>query len=81
MFTHYWNRPAASEDAFHEGWFRSGDIVRVDADGWAYVVGRVKDLIISGGENIYPAEVEAAIAEISAVDSCGGGRRSRRPLG
>ena len=71
MFSRYWNRPDASQDAFHEGWFRSGDIVRVDPDGWAYVVGRVKDLIISGGENIYPAEVEAAIAEIDAVDSCG----------
>jgi fatty-acyl-CoA synthase len=45
--------------------------VRVDPDGWAYITGRVKDLIISGGENIYPAEVEAAIAEIGAVDSCG----------
>jgi fatty-acyl-CoA synthase len=71
VFSRYWNRPAASQDAFHEGWFRSGDIVRVDPDGWAYVVDRVKDMIISGGENVYPAEVEAAIAEIDAVDSCG----------
>jgi fatty-acyl-CoA synthase len=71
VFSGYWNRPAETQDAFHEGWFRSGDIVRVDPDGWAYVAGRVKDLIISGGENIYPAEVEAAIAGIDAVESCG----------
>jgi fatty-acyl-CoA synthase len=71
VFSRYWNRPAETQDAFHEGWFRSGDIVRVDPDGWAYVAGRVKDLIISGGENIHPAEVEAAIAEIDAVESCG----------
>ena len=49
------------------GWYRSGDVVRIEDDGWAYVVDRVKDMIISGGENIYPAEVEAAIAELADV--------------
>lgn len=71
VFSHYWNRPAETKSSFYEGWFRSGDIVRVDEDGWAYIVDRVKDMIISGGENIYPAEVEAAIGEIDAVASCG----------
>jgi fatty-acyl-CoA synthase len=67
VFSRYWNRPAETDAAFTGGWFRSGDIVRVDADGWAYVVERVKDIIISGGENIYPAEVEAAICELDGI--------------
>ncbi len=60
-----WARPSRSDRAL-QGWFRSGDIVRVHPDGWAYVVDRVKDLIISGEENIYPAEAQAATAEIDA---------------
>jgi len=67
VFSGYWNRPEETEQALHDGWFRSGDVVRIDDDGWAYVVDRVKDLIISGGENIYPAEVEAVIAECADV--------------
>ena len=50
-----------------DGWYRSGDVVRIDDDGWAHIVDRVKDVIISGGENIYPAEVEVAIAELADV--------------
>ena len=67
VFAGYWNRPEETAQAMRDGWFRSGDVVRTDADGWAYVIDRVKDLIISGGENIYPAEVEAAIAELADV--------------
>jgi fatty-acyl-CoA synthase len=67
VFRGYWNRPADTQAAFADGWFRTGDIVRLDADGSAYIVDRVKDLIISGGENIYPAEVEAAIAAFPEV--------------
>jgi fatty-acyl-CoA synthase len=67
VFSHYWNRPAETAAAFDRGWFVTGDIVRIDPDGWAYVVDRVKDMIISGGENIYPAEVEAAITELPQV--------------
>jgi len=67
VFTRYWNRPEETRDAFHDGWFRSGDVVRVDADGWATVVDRVTDMIISGGENIYPAEIETALAEMPGV--------------
>ena len=59
----YWNNPEATADAFRDGWFHSGDLVRVDEDGYVYVVDRVKDMIISGGENIYCAEVDNALAE------------------
>jgi fatty-acyl-CoA synthase len=54
----YWNNPAATEEAFAGGWFHSGDLVRADDEGYLYVVDRKKDMIISGGENIYCAEIE-----------------------
>ncbi len=58
----YWNDPEATAEAFWGGWFHSGDLVRQDEEGFVYVVDRRKDMIISGGENIYSAEVENAIA-------------------
>jgi fatty-acyl-CoA synthase/long-chain acyl-CoA synthetase len=58
----YWNNPEATREAFRGGWFHSGDLVRQDEDGYFYVVDRKKDMIISGGENIYCAEVENVIA-------------------
>jgi fatty-acyl-CoA synthase len=67
VFQGYWNRPVETEQAFSDGWFLSGDVVRVAPDGWAYVVDRVKDMIISGGENVYPAEVEAALGSLPGV--------------
>ncbi|HEY3882620.1 MAG TPA: long-chain fatty acid--CoA ligase [Trebonia sp.] len=67
VFSRYWNRPEETAAAFDRGWFATGDIVRIDADGWAYIVDRANDMIISGGENIYPAEVEAAITELPQV--------------
>jgi fatty-acyl-CoA synthase len=68
VFSGYWNRPEETAQVLSpEGWYRSGDVVRIDDDGWAQIVDRVKDVIISGGENIYPAEVEAAIAELADV--------------
>ncbi|MFC3963700.1 fatty-acid--CoA ligase FadD5 [Nocardia jiangsuensis] len=54
----YWNKPEATADAFAGGWFHSGDLVKQDEDGFVWVVDRKKDMIISGGENIYCAEVE-----------------------
>lgn len=57
----YWNKPQATAEAFEGGWFHSGDLVRRDEEGYIYVVDRKKDMIISGGENIYCAEVEAVI--------------------
>ncbi|MFE3188493.1 long-chain-fatty-acid--CoA ligase [Nocardia sp. NPDC059240] len=59
----YWKNPTATATAFHGGWFHSGDLVRQDEDGYFYVVDRLKDMIISGGENIYCAEVENTIAD------------------
>jgi fatty-acyl-CoA synthase/long-chain acyl-CoA synthetase len=58
----YWNAPEATAEAFAGGWFHSGDLVRQDEDGYFYVVDRKKDMIISGGENIYCAEVEDVLA-------------------
>jgi fatty-acyl-CoA synthase len=58
----YWNKPEATAEAFAGGWFHSGDLVRQDEDGYYYVVDRKKDMIISGGENIYCAEVEDVLA-------------------
>ncbi|SDE55714.1 long-chain-fatty-acid--CoA ligase [Pseudonocardia oroxyli] len=58
----YWNKPEETAEAFRGGWFHSGDMVRQDEDGYYYVVDRKKDMIISGGENIYCAEVENVLA-------------------
>ena len=63
----YWNRPDATAETIVGGWLRSGDIGRVDDDGFVYVSDRAKDMILRGGENIYCAEVEAAIYEHPAV--------------
>jgi fatty-acyl-CoA synthase len=63
----YWNNPEATAEAFTGGWFHSGDLVRVDDEGFVYVVDRKKDMIISGGENIYCAEVENALAAHPAI--------------
>ncbi|MCD4524159.1 long-chain fatty acid--CoA ligase [Nocardioides sp. cx-173] len=57
----YYNRPEATAEAIHDGWFRSGDLGRRDADGWYYIVDRSKDLIIRGGYNVYPREVEEVL--------------------
>lgn len=66
----YWNRPDATAGAFYgQGWFRSGDIGYLDEQGFLYISDRLKDMIISGGENIYPAEVEQAIMELADVES------------
>ena len=64
----YWNDPAATADALTpDGWFRTGDLARIDEEGYYWVVGRSKDVIISGGENIYPAELENVLADCPAI--------------
>jgi len=63
----YWNNPQATAEAFDGGWFHSGDLVRMDDEGYIWVVDRKKDMIISGGENIYCAEVENALASHPAI--------------
>ena len=63
----YLNRPDATEEAIVEGWFRTGDVAEIDADGWIYIKDRIKDMVIRGGENIHCSEVEAAIYELDQV--------------
>lgn len=63
----YWGRPAATAEAIHDGWFRTGDIATRDSDGYYSIVDRKKDLIIRGGYNIYPREVEEVLYEHPAV--------------
>jgi acyl-CoA synthetase (AMP-forming)/AMP-acid ligase II len=68
LFSGYWRDPDATAAAFAEdGWYRTGDIARLTPDGYLYILDRAKDMIISGGENIYPAEVEAVLARHPAV--------------
>ena len=64
----YWGKPEATAAVFtHDGWLRSGDGGHMDADGYIYITDRIKDLIISGGENIYPAEIERVLAEHPSI--------------
>jgi acyl-CoA synthetase (AMP-forming)/AMP-acid ligase II len=68
LFSGYWHDAEATAAAFAEGgWYRTGDIARLTADGYLYILDRAKDMVISGGENIYPAEVEAVLARHPAV--------------
>jgi long-chain acyl-CoA synthetase len=59
----YLNRPEATADAIRDGWFHTGDIARIDEDGFVFIVDRAKDMVLRGGENVYCSEVEAAIYE------------------
>jgi long-chain acyl-CoA synthetase len=63
----YWNKPRETADTFVDGWVRTGDLGRVDEEGNLYIVDRKKDMLIRGGENIYCAEVEAALYDHPAV--------------
>ncbi|MFJ2609100.1 long-chain fatty acid--CoA ligase [Streptomyces sp. NPDC091279] len=66
----YWGLPEETAASFTDGWFRSGDAARVDADGYVYIVDRLKDMIISGGENIYPAEIEDLLLADPDIVEC-----------
>ena len=63
----YWNRPDATAETFVDGWVRTGDLARLDEEGWCYIVDRAKDMIIRGGENIYSSEVENVLYDHPAV--------------
>jgi long-chain acyl-CoA synthetase len=63
----YWQKPDATEDSIKDGWFRSGDMAKVDEDGYFFIVDRKKELIIRGGYNVYPREVEEVLYEHPAV--------------
>jgi len=63
----YWNNPEATAKSFTEGWLHTGDAARLDEEGFVYIVDRWKDMYISGGENVYPAEVENVLFQIPAI--------------
>ncbi|MEU5339757.1 o-succinylbenzoate--CoA ligase [Streptomyces sp. NPDC020766] len=66
----YWGLPDETAAVFHDGWFRSGDAARIDEDGYVTIVDRIKDMIISGGENIYPAEIEDQLLAHPDIVEC-----------
>ncbi|WP_037368196.1 long-chain-fatty-acid--CoA ligase [Amycolatopsis orientalis] len=66
----YWNQPEATAQAVRDGWMHTGDGGRMDEDGYVYIVDRIKDMIVTGGENVYSVEVEKALALHPAVESC-----------
>ncbi|WP_371668172.1 long-chain fatty acid--CoA ligase [Streptomyces sp. NBC_00289] len=66
----YWGLPEETAASFADGWFRSGDAARIDEDGYVHIVDRIKDMIISGGENIYPAEIEDLLLAHPDVVEC-----------
>jgi fatty-acyl-CoA synthase len=70
VFFEYWGNAEATREALHDGWYRTGDIGRRDKDGYFWVHDRKKNLIISGGENIYPAEIERVLLEHPDVREC-----------
>ena len=63
----YWNKPEATADSFVDGWLKTGDAARFDDEGFIYIVDRWKDMYISGGENVYPAEVENVLYQLEQV--------------
>src|SRR4029079_12203926 len=63
----YWNKPEATAETFTDGWVKTGDLARVDEEGFVYIVDRAKDMLIRGGENIYCVEVENALYDHPAV--------------
>ena len=67
MMMGYWNRPEATAETIRDGWLHTGDLARMDGDGFLYVIDRKKDMLVSGGENVYPAEIERVIREIPQV--------------
>ncbi|MEX2326427.1 MAG: AMP-binding protein, partial [Pseudomonadales bacterium] len=66
----YLNRPDATSETITDGWLHTGDVARIDEDGFLYLVDRVKDMVLRGGENIYCAEVESVIFAIDGVSEC-----------
>jgi acyl-CoA synthetase (AMP-forming)/AMP-acid ligase II len=67
----YWNRPEANEEALVNGWLKTGDVATMDEDGFVTIVDRVKDMLISGGENVYPAEIENVLLAHEKINDAG----------
>ncbi len=63
LFNGYWKRPDETAEAFHDGWVTVGDLAKKDAEGHLYIVDRIKDMVISGGINIYPREIEEVLVK------------------
>lgn len=66
----YWKKPEETKRALRDGWMHTGDVARMDPEGYIYIADRLKDMIITGGENVYSAEVENVVAQHPAVASC-----------
>ena len=77
----YHQQPEATREAFAGDWFHSGDLARIDDEGYLWLVDRKKDLIVSGGENVYPAEVERVLLDHPSRGRGGGHRRPAPALG
>ena len=77
----YWKKPAETDEAFRGGWLHTGDVAREDKDGFMSIVDRKKDMIVTGGFNVFPREIEDVISAHPAVASGGGSRRARREVG
>lgn len=70
VFPGYWHNSEATAETFHDGWLRTGDVVRQDEDGFLHVVDRIKEMIVTGGFNVYPSEVEAVLRTAPRVAAC-----------
>ncbi|MGH8561808.1 MAG: class I adenylate-forming enzyme family protein [Nevskiales bacterium] len=70
VFSGYWERPEETAKVLRDGWLWTGDLARQDQDGYFYITGRGKEMFISGGENVFPVEIESALYELSAVAEC-----------
>ena len=70
VFSGYWERPEENTEVFVDGWFRTGDLGAIDPEGYLSIVGRAKELIISGGFNVYPREVEEVISKYEPIQEC-----------
>ncbi|MGI9625066.1 MAG: acyl-CoA synthetase [Acidimicrobiales bacterium] len=66
----YWNAPESTAETLVDGWLRTGDLARIDEEGYVFIVDRSKDMLISGGLNVYPAEIEAVLAGIEGIAEC-----------
>lgn len=68
LFEFYWNNEKATDEVFHDDWFKTGDLARRDKDGYVYITGRKKEMIITGGENVYPLEIEHWLQSHDAIN-------------
>jgi fatty-acyl-CoA synthase len=68
MMNEYWQDPGKTQETMKDGWLHTGDLARMDPDGYFYLVGRAKDMYVSGGENVYPTEVERVLRKHPGVE-------------